>query len=119
MIVYGFFILLACQWLGEWLMRWLGWPVPGPVAGMLLLLAGLLFWGKVPTWLRTPSEGLLSVMMLLFVPAAVGLMQHLELLATQGLLIVAVVVASTFMTLLFSLGIFHALARRHQETHDE
>lgn len=120
MMVYGIFVLLACQWLGEWLMRWLGWPVPGPVAGMLLLLAGLLIWGKVPTWLRTPSEGLLSILMLLFVPAGVGLMQHLGILGTQGLLILGVVVLSTLITLLVSLGIFHSLARRmRQEASDD
>jgi len=49
---------------------------------------------------------------LLFVPAGVGLMQHLGILGTQGLLILGVVVASTLITLLFSLGIFHSLARR-------
>lgn len=120
MMVYGFFLLLACQWLGEWLMRWLGWPVPGPVAGMLLLLAGLMLWGKVPSWLRTPSEGLLSIMMLLFIPAGVGLLQHLGLLGTQGLLILGVVVLSTFITLLASLGVFHSFARRsHQELTDD
>lgn len=115
MMIYGFFVLLACQWLGEWLMRWLGWPVPGPVAGMLLLLTGLLLWGKVPSWLRTPSEGLLSIMMLLFVPAGVGLLQHLGLLGTYGVLIVGVVMISTLITLLVSLGIFHGVARRLQK----
>lgn len=111
MIVYGIFVLLACQWLGEWLMHELGWPVPGPVAGMLLLLGLLLMWGKVPPWLRTPSEGLLSILVLLFVPAGVGLVNHLAVLGANGLLIVGVVFLSTCITLLVSLGLFHGLAR--------
>jgi holin-like protein len=119
MIIYGFLVLLACQWLGEWLMRWLSWPIPGPVAGMVILLGALLLWGKVPVWLRTPSEGLLSILVLLFVPAGVGLIQHLGLLGAAGPLIVAVVLASTLLTLVVSLWVFQGFAPKQPESSDD
>lgn len=42
----GVLILLGCQLAGELIVVALGLPVPGPVVGMLLLVAGLLLWRR-------------------------------------------------------------------------
>ncbi|EXJ11683.1 Putative effector of murein hydrolase LrgA [Nitrincola nitratireducens] len=39
-MLQGLFILLLCQLLGELLMMAINAPIPGPVAGMLILLVG-------------------------------------------------------------------------------
>lgn len=115
-MVQGFMILLVCQLAGEWLMVSLGWPIPGPVAGMLLLLAGLLLLGRVPDGLRLPAEGLVRHLSLLFVPAGVGLMLFADTLAQQWLTIIASLVLSTLITLSLTAWMLQAWERRqHKE----
>ncbi|MYL22815.1 CidA/LrgA family protein [Vreelandella massiliensis] len=114
-MVQGFLILLLCQLIGEWLMVWLGIPVPGPVAGMILLLLGLTVYGRVPEWLRPPAEGLIRHLSLLFVPAGVGLMVFADVLAQQWLAILASLLLSTFITLFLTAWIVQTLeARQHK-----
>jgi holin-like protein len=40
--------LVALQFLGDSLVARTGWPVPGSLVGLLLLLAGLVLRGRVP-----------------------------------------------------------------------
>src|SRR5699024_7355681 len=68
----GLLVLLTCQWLGEGIKLAAGLPLPGPVLGMLILLAVLLVRGSVPHWLGGTSQRLISVLSLLFLPPAVG-----------------------------------------------
>lgn len=108
-MLLGFLILLSCQLAGEWLMLVLGLPIPGPVAGMLILFAGLLWYGEVPAALRFPAEGLIRYLTLLFVPAGVGLVQHFELLGNEWLVVALTLVSSTFLTMLATAMIFRAV----------
>lgn len=117
-MVQGFLILLICQLMGEWLMVWFGWPIPGPVAGMLLLLIGLMVHGRVPDSLRLPAEGLVRHLSLLFVPAGVGLMLFAETLAQQWLTILASLLLSTLITLSLTGWMLQAWERR-QYKHKE
>lgn len=74
--------LLSCQLAGEVLARSLTLPVPGPVIGMVLLFVVLLWRGPdAPRGLAETAEGLLGNLGLLFVPAGVGVVLHLPLLA--------------------------------------
>ena len=75
--------LLVCQLLGEALVRVLGIPVPGPVVGMAGLLAVLVV---RPAWLAAlkPTDNLLQHLSLLFVPAGVGVMLHLQRLGDEA-----------------------------------
>jgi holin-like protein len=112
-MVQGFLILLLCQLFGEWLMVWLGIPVPGPVAGMILLLIGLVIFGRVPECLRMPAEGLIRHLSLLFVPAGVGLMVFADVLAQQWLAILLSLLISTFITLIVTAWMLQTL-ENHQ-----
>lgn len=87
-------VVLLCQLIGEVIVRGLGLPLPGPVLGLLLLLITLLARDRFVVMARGPlrdngvenvSKGLLLHLSLLFVPAGVGVVQKLELLATHGL----------------------------------
>ncbi len=106
--------LLACQLLGEVLVRWAGAPVPGPVVGLALLLAAL---ALRPAWLgavKPASQGLLQHLSLLFVPAGVGVMQHLQRLGEEALAIGVALVLSTVVGLLVSAGVMLWLMRRQR-----
>ncbi len=99
-MVAGFLVLLCCQLLGELIVYGLNIPVPGAVVGMVLLLIGLMLRGEVASGLRTSSEGLLSILPMMLVPAGVGLMVHFELIAAGWVAILSALVMSTFVTLL-------------------
>ncbi len=79
-------------------MRFAGIPIPGPVAGMLLLFLALLVRGTIPQRLRSTSQRLLEHLSLLFVPAGVGVMVHFGRLSGE---IVAIAVA-LFVSTLFA-----------------
>lgn len=92
-------LLLGCQLAGEVLRLALGLPVPGPVIGMALLFAGLLVRGRLPDGLGWTAAGLLQHLALLFVPAGVGVMTHLGLLAQEWKPIVAALLGSTILAI--------------------
>lgn len=95
----AFTILLLFQCLGEGVVFMLGLPLPGPVAGMLLLLAALV---ARPTLLKAVEEGantLLSHLSLLFIPAGVGILATAASGSGHWLAILAALVGSTVLTL--------------------
>ena len=73
--------LLCCQLAGEALVLAAGLPIPGPVAGMALLFAGLVVKGGIPANIAALGDGLLGNLSLMFVPAGVGVMLHAPLMA--------------------------------------
>jgi holin-like protein len=110
-MVNALLALLAFQLVGEVLVRGLGLPVPGPVVGMLLLFVALRLRGEAPGELRRASEGLLANLALLFVPAGVGVMVHLGLLAAAWWQLLLTVVLATLLTLLATAGVMGGLVR--------
>ncbi|SFX79590.1 CidA/LrgA family protein [Marinospirillum alkaliphilum] len=108
----GFAALLLFQLIGELLVRLTGLPVPGPVLGMALLLAGVLLLKKVPESLRQASEGLLRYLPLLFVPAGVGLINHGLLLKQDLWVILITLVVSTALTLAVTVLVLQFLRKR-------
>lgn len=91
--------LLVFQLLGEALVFALAAPVPGPVVGLALLLCVLVL---RPAWLaaiRPTAQTLLQHLSLLFVPAGVGVMLHLQRLGDEALAIGVALVLSTLVGL--------------------
>lgn len=117
-MIISFTTILFCQLLGEVIVRGFGWPVPGPVLGMLFLLAFLSVRGqirkKVPEFgkaLDSTGKGLLAHLSLLFIPASVGVVQRLDVLKEHGLGLVAVLAVSTFITLVVTVVTFVLVSR--------
>ncbi len=94
-----FTLLLACQLAGESLARVTGLPVPGPILGLVLLFAGLTLRGRPAPRLEESADGLLAHLSLLFVPAGVGVVQYLPLLASEWLAVTASVVGSAVVAI--------------------
>ena len=92
-------VLLVCQLVGEALVRTLALPVPGPVVGMALLLLALIVRPALLTALRPTTQTLLQHFSLLFVPAGVGVMLHLQRLGEEALAIGVALVISTWVGL--------------------
>ena len=106
--------LLAFQSAGELLSRGLQLPFPGPVVGMLLLLAALR-WQVVREPVSSCADFLLAHLSLLFVPVGVGVMTHFSLVSQYGFRMLAVVVLSTLAGLLVTVLTVHWLRERNAE----
>ncbi len=107
----GITLLLCYQLAGEVLVVALGLPLPGPVLGMLLLLATLVLRASTAATVEAPAEGLLGHLSLLFVPAGVGVMVHGQRLGGEWLPIVVALVVSTLLTLLAVAWTMRAMVR--------
>ena len=91
--------LLAFQLVGEALAHLLRLPVPGPVLGMALLLAFLIFSEASAQRLRPTAIEMLHHLSLLFVPAGVGILLHATRLAQEWLPILVALVCSTALAI--------------------
>lgn len=103
--------LLAFQLAGETLSRGLGLIVPGPVIGMVLLLAFFVMAPKAAAAVQPTAHGLLSHLSLLFVPAGVGIVAHMGKLGADGLPILVALVVSTALAIAVGALVFVGLAR--------
>ena len=113
-------LILLCQLGGEVIVRGLVLPMPGPVVGHMLLLLLLLARDRFAALARGPlqgdgvesaSRGLLANLSLLFVPAGVGVVQKLDLVAEHGIAIAAVLAISVVVTLLVTVVTFLVASR--------
>ena len=113
-------LILLCQLAGEVLVRGLALPMPGPVIGLIFLLLLLLGRDRFPGLSRGPlrgagvetaSRGLLANLSLLFVPAGVGVVQKLDLVAEHGAAFIAVLAISVLVTLLVTVATFLVASR--------
>lgn len=105
--------LLAFQFLGEAGVSLLSLPIPGPVAGMLLLLLYLVLRGGVEEKLAGLSSRFLRHMPLLFIPSAVGITLHLQRLRDEWLPILVALAISTLLSLVVTGALAHYL--RHDK----
>ncbi len=103
-------ILLVCQLIGETLARGLALPVPGPVLGMALLLAGCLAVPRIAQIVMPTAQGILAHLSLLFVPAGVGVISHLDILGGSGPALFVVLLASTALALVAGVLTFVGVA---------
>lgn len=107
-LLTGLTLLLLCQALGEVLARWAHWPLPGPVLGLLLLLA-LLRWPVVRGPVEAAATPLLAHLSLLFVPVGVGVVAHLGLIGQFGPRMLVALVLSTWLGLFVAALVLRAL----------
>ncbi len=104
--------LLIFQLAGEIMARSFGLPVPGPVIGMGLLFAFLVWRGHTPVHLRDTAQGLLQHLSLLFIPAGTGIMLHFQRMADEWLPLTASLLISTGLAIAFSALALRWLAGR-------
>ncbi|MDB5509617.1 MAG: CidA/LrgA family protein [Hyphomicrobiales bacterium] len=113
-------LLLLCQLVGEAVARATDLPVPGPVLGMALMLSLLLARDRLERvtpvelhdgTLERTSNALLANLSLLFVPAGVGVVQRLDLMATHGVALLVALGVSTVLALLATVATFRLIAR--------
>ncbi|TYC90066.1 CidA/LrgA family protein [Novosphingobium sp. BW1] len=106
------FLLLACQLIGEALHRITGLALPGSVIGMVLLLGWLALVRRERPTLSAVSGWLTAHLSIMFVPAAVGLMQEGSALSRYGLGLALATGVSTVLTIVVTALVFRWALRR-------
>jgi putative effector of murein hydrolase LrgA (UPF0299 family) len=113
-------LILLCQLAGEVIVRGIVLPMPGPVVGLVLLLGLLLACDRFSLLARgllqrdgveNAARGLLAHLSLLFVPAGVGVVQKLDLIAEHGIAVAVVLAVSVIVTLLVTVATFLLASR--------
>lgn len=94
-MIEGLIKLLAFQLAGEAIVFLLSIPIPGAVVGMALLFAYLAARGREDADLDTFTSALLRHLSLFFIPAAVGIMAHLDRIAQEWVALALALLVST------------------------
>lgn len=92
-------VLLVLFLLGGQLAVWFGWPIPGGVMGLALLL--VLFASGIlkPAMLQLGAGWLMAEMLLFFIPALMSLLDYGSLLCDEGWRILLVIAVSTLLVM--------------------
>lgn len=100
--VFQFLIIIAFSFVGELLHFFIPLPVPASIYGIVLLFIALeKRWLKVKD-IRETSGFLIAVMPVMFVPAAVGLMDSWDAIASKWLQYIVITILTTFFVMAVS-----------------
>ncbi len=110
-MIHAIATLLVFQLAGEVAGRALALPVPGPVLGLALLFAALALLPRMAGMLAPTAGVLLAHLSLLFVPAGVGVVGHLDRLGAEAGPVVLALALSTALAIAVGAGVFVAVAR--------
>ena len=102
-------LLLGCQLAGEFIARGLGLPIPGPVLGLVILLAALTLLPTLSSSLRPTIQVILAHLSLMFVPAGVGVIWNLEVLSSDWFALLVILTLSTVLSMLVTVATFIAM----------
>jgi putative effector of murein hydrolase LrgA (UPF0299 family) len=97
--VSAIFVLIVLQLIGESIVQVSGLPVPGAIIGLILLYAILVLRGQISDEMSRTSGFLLQNLGVLFVPAGVGVIAYLPMIATLWWIIVLVLLVSVAATI--------------------
>ncbi len=114
-MVRAIMVLLLCQLAGTVVQEGTGLPIPGPVMGLVLLLALLAWRGGPDDELRDTANGFLKYLGLLFVPAGVGVVTELHELRANALAILIAIPVSTILAIAVTGTLMQRLLRGHAD----
>ena len=107
------------QLAGEGIARALALPVPGPIIGFVLLLVVLRLRPRWMPSLKLATDGLLSHLSLLFIPAGVGVVMHLKAMREEGLAIAVALAVSTLVGLAVTAWVAEHIGKREHMAHPD
>ncbi len=122
-MIYGLFVLFVSQLVGEVVARWLGLALPGPAIGIPILLVWLFVLSRLRRVghnrddildegaIGKAADGLIAYLGLFFVPAGVGVVQHVDLILANGVALVVALIGSAALTLVVTVLTYRLAAR--------
>ncbi|MFK7792824.1 MAG: CidA/LrgA family protein [Devosiaceae bacterium] len=118
-MIHAIALVLGMQLTGEGLARVTGLGIPGPVLGLVLLAILVALLPALREIVEPLANTLLGHLSLLYVPAAVGLIQHLGVFAQDFWPLIIALCASTLLTLIVTATVFVVLDRWLHKPGDE
>lgn len=118
-VIYTLLQLLAITGfylLGEILQDFFNIPLPGSIIGFLLLFAALMLKVYPLEWIDSGAHFLLAFLSLYFIPATVGVVEYGELFSGKGILLVPIVMGSTFLAMAASGWVSQYSAERKERS---
>lgn len=116
-----FGIILLISFVGEILEKWIPLPIPASIYGIILLFLCLKLNIIPHEAVHKTGKFLIEIMPLMFIPAAVGLLETWDVIAPAWLEYVAVTVISTWVVMIVSGRVTQFVIRRKrkdvQESH--
>lgn len=99
---YGraFLIIGLCLWAGNYLSSYMPIAIPGSIIGLLLLFLMLALKIIPPDRVRCGCDAFMRYMTILFIPAAMGIMDNYQLLWQNFMPIMVAIVASTAIAII-------------------
>lgn len=110
-MINALLVLLGFQLAGEVIARSFAVPIPGPVIGAGMLAAVLLIRGGPGQQVSTVAGTVLRNLSLMFVPAAVGVIEYRAVFAAYGVKVVITLIVSTVLALAVTALTFRLVAR--------
>ena len=110
-MIAGLVQILLFQGLGELVAKFFLPLIPGPVIGLVLLLAWLKVRGSVPASVDLVAGAFSQHLGLLFVPAAVGVVMFWPHIRDHALAVAVALVASVVATMAVTALVLRALAK--------
>lgn len=105
-------VLVVFYLIGLWIQQTFNLFIPGSIIGMLLLFSMLLFNIIDVRWIEEGVQFVIKHMILLFIPATVGLINYLDLFKGKGMLIIVAVLLSTIIVMSASAMTSNVLSKR-------
>jgi holin-like protein len=110
-------IILFVSFLGELCHVWIPLPIPASIYGMVLLLLALLFKLVKIDQINEMGTFLVKILPLLFVVPTVGLVKHWDLIRTNLIGIIVIILVTTVLTFVVS-GSLAKIFRKGGEADD-
>lgn len=100
LILVQIIFLYGLSILGNLIVSLLNLPIPGSIVGLLLLFMGL-HTNSIPvTFIQEGAGFILVVLPLFLIPSTVGVIEYPELLSIRGVMLILMVMVSTFLTMI-------------------
>lgn len=115
-MIPGLVKLFLFQAVGELISNFLIPFIPGPVIGLVLLLAFLVIRRRLPADIDTVGSTVLQHLGLLFIPASVGVILYLPILKANAWAVLGTLVVSVVATIAVTGGLLKLIAGARDES---
>lgn len=116
--VKQFLIIMAITCLGEVLNKYVPLPIPASIYGMVILFLLLLSGGLKLEQIEETGDFLVNIMPVMFIPAAVGIMDSFTELQNMILPILIAIIPITCLVMVVAGKVTDGLLRRKEEKNE-
>lgn len=110
--IFQFGIILAISFIGELLHYFIPAPIPSSIYGLVILFVCLMTRIIKLEWVKNAGKFLIDIMPLMFIPAAVGLMESWGVLKSSLIPVISITVVSTVLVMVVAGKVTQAVIRK-------